>query len=90
MFLTEGLINYGKNYKGNVSSEQTTSILNTPYFINSLVQGIKNEINESEFNSLMNLLIDGSDEQGFESTDPIVKKLTSFDNDNSLLRKVLK
>ena len=49
MFLTEGLVNYGKNYKGNVSSEQTTSILNTPYFINSLVQGIKNEINDTPY-----------------------------------------
>ena len=49
-----------------------------------------NEITENEFQRLMNFLIDGSDEQWFECTDPVIKKLTSFDNDNSLLRKVLK
>ena len=39
--LTEGRIHYN-NYSGSVSFEQTTSILNTPYFVNSIQEGIKN------------------------------------------------
>lgn len=42
---TEGNLNYGVDYEGNISSKQITSLLNTPYFINSMVEGIKNEIN---------------------------------------------
>ena len=38
--LTEGKIRYS-NYIGDVSFEQTTSILNTPYFVNSIQEGIK-------------------------------------------------
>ena len=49
-----------------------------------------NEVTEKEVKRLMSFLIDGSAEQWLECRDPIVKKLTSFDNDNSLLRKVLK
>ena len=49
-----------------------------------------NEVTENEFKRLMSSLIDKSDEQWIESTDPIVKKLVSFDNDNSLLREVIK
>jgi len=47
------------------------------------------EVSKAEFKRLMNFLIDGSDEQWIESIDPIVKKLVSFDNDNSLLREIL-
>jgi hypothetical protein len=39
--LTEGNVKY-LNYSGLVSSHQTTSILNTPYFINSIQEGVKN------------------------------------------------
>jgi hypothetical protein len=39
--VTEGNVRY-LNYSGEVSSNQTTSILNTPYFINSIQQGVKN------------------------------------------------
>jgi|688.fasta_scaffold10574_6 hypothetical protein len=38
--LTEGTIRY-LNYSGGVNFEQTTSILNTPYFINSIQDGLK-------------------------------------------------
>jgi len=48
-----------------------------------------NEINKSEFERLMNFLIDCSDEQWQESMEPIASKLTSYDNNNSLLREVL-
>lgn len=37
--VTEGVISY-INYSGNVSFVQTTSMLNTPYFVNSLVSDI--------------------------------------------------
>jgi hypothetical protein len=39
--VTEGVIRYS-NYSGGTSFRQTTSILNTPYFVNSIQQGIKN------------------------------------------------
>jgi hypothetical protein len=38
--VTEGNIRY-RNYSGFVSSEQTTSMLNTPYFVNAIQDGIK-------------------------------------------------
>lgn len=39
--VTEGNIVYS-NYSGNVFSDQTTSMLNTPYFINAIQQGVFN------------------------------------------------
>lgn len=39
--VTEGNIKY-TNYSGYVNNEQTTSILNTPYFINAIQEGVKN------------------------------------------------
>ena len=39
---TEGPLNYDGN-TGNVSAEQTTSMLNTPFFLNSLMGGIESE-----------------------------------------------
>ena len=39
--VTEGNVKYNE-YSGLVSSNQTTSILNTPYFINSIQEGVKN------------------------------------------------
>lgn len=45
---TEGNLNYGSDYNGNIFSRQITSLLNTPYFINSLTEGVTNEINETE------------------------------------------
>jgi hypothetical protein len=37
---TEGNLRYS-NYVGNLSSDQTTSILNTPIFVNSIQEGVK-------------------------------------------------
>ena len=47
MVTTEGSLNYGDDYGGDISSKQITSLLNTPYFINSLVEGVNNEINNT-------------------------------------------
>lgn len=42
-FVTEGKIEYGNNYSGFVdSSIQTTSLLNTPYFINAINKSVQN------------------------------------------------
>jgi hypothetical protein len=38
---TEGNLRY-LNYSGDVTAEQTVSILNTPYFVNAIQQGVKN------------------------------------------------
>ena len=38
-FITEGNVTYS-NYNGNLSENQTTSIFNTPYFINAIQQGV--------------------------------------------------
>ena len=44
IFLTEGKIDYGINYNPQkISSEQMGSLINTPYFINALLEGINNE-----------------------------------------------
>ena len=45
-YLTESPIDYGTNYDGatnNLTSLQTTSLLNTPYFINGLLKGVSGE-----------------------------------------------
>jgi len=39
--ITEGNLSYN-NYSGFVSSEQTISMLNTPYFVNSIQEGVAN------------------------------------------------
>jgi hypothetical protein len=51
MYLTESLLNYGENYNeetNNLISAQTTSLLNTPYFINSIMSGVDKEKNDIE------------------------------------------
>ena len=45
--ITEGNVRYF-NYSGEVSDNQTTSIMNTPYFINSIQEGVKNFRNNDE------------------------------------------
>ena len=40
-YITEGNVFY-KNYNGQLTSDQTTSMLNTPYFINAIQQGVYN------------------------------------------------
>ena len=40
-FITEGNVFY-KGYNGNLVAEQTTSILNTPYFVNAIQKGVYN------------------------------------------------
>lgn len=47
-YLTEGSLNYGTDYNGatnNLTSTQTTSLLNTPYFTNALLKGVSGETN---------------------------------------------
>jgi hypothetical protein len=40
-YITESYVDYGNSYSGNVGTQiQTTSLLNTPYFINALVKGV--------------------------------------------------
>ena len=41
--LTEGRLRYSTSYNGNIDRNQTTSILNTPYFINAILEGVQNE-----------------------------------------------
>jgi len=49
LYGTESFINYGTSYSGNVNqSIQTTSLLNTPYFINSLIKGVEDNNNNVE------------------------------------------
>jgi len=45
---TEGNIKY-KNYSGTTTANQTTSIFNTPYFINSIQEGIANFRNSNPY-----------------------------------------
>ena len=49
-----------------------------------------NKITKSEFERIMNFLINGSDNEWLECYDSVGKNLVSFDADNSLLRGVLK
>lgn len=49
-----------------------------------------NELNENEVKRLMDFLIVVSHDEWLNCADPIIKKLTSYDNNNSLLRKVFK
>lgn len=45
-YLTESILDYGTNYDGatnNLTELQTTSLLNTPYFINALLKGVSGE-----------------------------------------------
>jgi hypothetical protein len=42
LYYTESYIKYGNNYLGNVNTNiQTTSLINTPYFINALQKGVE-------------------------------------------------
>ena len=44
LYLTESYINYGNSYSGNLGTFiQTTSLLNTPYFVNSIIDGVKKQ-----------------------------------------------
>ena len=44
LYLTESYVDYGSNYTGNVkTSIQTTSLLNTPYFVNSIIDGVQKQ-----------------------------------------------
>jgi hypothetical protein len=46
-YITESSINYGTSYSGQVNTQyQTTSLLNTPYFINSIINGV--ELNKTK------------------------------------------
>ena len=41
-YITESSIDYGSSYSGQVNAQyQTTSLLNTPYFINSIINGVE-------------------------------------------------
>jgi len=44
LYLTESYIDYGSSYSGNLGTFiQTTSLLNTPYFVNALTEGVKKQ-----------------------------------------------
>ena len=46
-YITESSINYGTSYSGQVNVQyQTTSLLNSPYFINSIINGV--ELNKTK------------------------------------------
>lgn len=54
-FFTESFVNYGNSYSGNVGTTiQTTSLLNTPYFINSIIEGVKKQ-KSGDTNSFLQL-----------------------------------
>lgn len=42
LIITESVIDYGSDYEGSVLSKQTTSLLNTPYFVNAIIEGVNN------------------------------------------------
>ena len=49
LVLTESFVDYGTKYdttKNYIVNKQTTSLLNTPYFINSIMKGVENEKND--------------------------------------------
>lgn len=51
LLLTESYIDYGKNYDSTVNnlvSTQTTSLLNTPYFVNAFIRGVERHKNGEE------------------------------------------
>ena len=49
LYLTESYIDYGTSYSGNLGTFiQTTSLLNTPYFVNALVDGVTKQKNNQE------------------------------------------
>ena len=55
LYLTESYINYGTSYSGNIGTFiQTTSLLNTPYFVNALIDGVTKQKNNQE-NSFVGL-----------------------------------
>jgi len=51
LYVTESFIDYGTKYdstKNYVTNIQTTSLLNTPYFVNGILKGVENEKNNIE------------------------------------------
>lgn len=88
-FLTEGNINYGEEYEGKIFEKQITSIFNTPYFTNAVLNDIKEDIggnqnayitssylflNSLPVNSLREKVIEGVTENGTVSWGDFVCK----------------
>mgnify|MGYP000521729337 CR=1 FL=1 len=49
LYITESSIDYSDSYSGQVNTKyQTTSLLNTPYFINSMVNGVELKKNNNK------------------------------------------
>ena len=49
LYLTESYVDYGASYSGNLGTFiQTTSLLNTPYFVNALMDGVTKQKNNQE------------------------------------------
>jgi hypothetical protein len=49
LFLTESFIDYGNSYSGNLGTFiQTTSLMNTPYFVNAILDGVQKQKNNEE------------------------------------------
>jgi hypothetical protein len=47
--VTEGNLYYTSSYSGNVSFDQTTSVLNTPFFVNSIQKGVELQKQKSTY-----------------------------------------
>jgi len=55
-YFTESFIDYGNEYSGSVGSKiQTTSLLNTPYFINAILKGVELSKNQNNKNPYVGL-----------------------------------
>ncbi len=49
LIITESNIDYGSDYSGKISRYQTTSLLNTPYFVNAIMEGVDNVKNGNQY-----------------------------------------
>ena len=85
-FITESKINYGDNYDGQVSKIQTTSLLNTPYFINSIIEGVDNHKNgdANPYKNLAYLFLNSL------PLSTLKEKSLFTDSDNGLVQQSLK
>lgn len=85
-FITESKINYGDNYNGQVSKVQTTSLLNTPYFINSIIEGVDNYKNggANPYKNLAYIFLNSL------PLSTLKEKSLFTDSDNGLIQQSLK
>jgi hypothetical protein len=58
MYITESYIDYGNNYSPSINKlipKQTTSLLNTPYFVNAIMKGVNDEKSNTTTNPYVEL-----------------------------------